>query len=99
MARDVLEHDDRVVDQDADDQREPHQRDDVEREAEAAFITMNVDEQRRRDRDHDDDRVAPRVQEQHQHDRGQDDAFDQALQHAVERLLRVVGRRARPRRT
>ena len=58
-----------------------------------ARITMKVARIEVGIADHDDDGVAPSVQEEQHDDRGQDDAFDQRLPDADERLLRVVGRR------
>ena len=60
MAFGILEHDDRIVDQDADEQRHREQRDRIDRKIREAHHEER-DEQRRRDRDQHDDRIAPRA--------------------------------------
>ena len=66
LALDVLDHDDGVVDDDADGQHQPEQGQHVEREAEALHDGEGAD-QRHRDRHHRDERGAPGLEEQ-QHD-------------------------------
>ena len=85
---DVLQHHDRIVDQDADDQRHREQRNRVEREVRQAHRGQG-DEERGRDRDHHHDRVAPGAQEEQHHDTGEDHRFDQRAHHAGQLLLRI----------
>jgi len=87
MAGDVLDDDNRIVDQDSDRERESHERQHVDRKAEQPGDEERR-QQRRRNRDHDDDRRTPDVQEEEQHDRGQDNPFTEVLKDAVDRLQR-----------
>ena len=78
VPHDVLAHHDRVVDQDADGERQAEQRHRVQREAERPHGDERR-EHRHRQRQAGDDRRAPRVQEQ-EHDRhGERRAFEQRL--------------------
>jgi hypothetical protein len=101
-ADDVLEHDDGVVDHDADREGEREQRDVVQRVALEPHQAEGADD-RDRDRERRDQR-APHVAEEEQHDRGrQQGADDQVLDHrAYARAdgLRVVAddRQLHPRR-
>ena len=94
VPHDVLDLDDRVVDQDADDERQREQRQDVQRVAEHPDRPERRDD-RQRQRDGGDGRGAPVAQEQPHDDDREDRAFDQHLHRGVERLLDVVDRRAR----
>ena len=92
VAHDVLAHDDRVVDQQADAQAQGHHRHEVQREAEG----VDGDEARdHRDRQGEagDDRAAPRMQEQEDDRHRQQRAFDQRVLQAVQRALDEVARR------
>ena len=91
VADDVLAHDDRVVDQEADAQRQRHQRQEVEREAERVERDERRDH-RDRQREPGDDRAAPAVQEQEHDQHRQERALDDRLLHAVDALLDLVGR-------
>ena len=92
VPHDVLAHDDRVVDQKADAQRQRHQRQEVEREPERVERDERRDD-RERQRDPGDDRAAPRVQEQEDDQDGQEPALDDGRLDAVDTLLDLVGRR------
>ena len=70
VAVDVLDRDGGVVDQDADRERQPAERHDVDRLAERAEHD-DRGEDRQRDRDRDDQRAAPAAEEQQDHQRGQ----------------------------
>ncbi len=83
---DVLQHDGRVVDQDADHERHAQQRHRVEREVEELH-ERDRDRERRRDRHADDDRAAPRAQEENHRDAGQRDRLEQGAGHEVDLLF------------
>ena len=87
VALDVLHHDDRVVDDDADRQHQAEQRQIVEREAERREHGEGAD-QRHRDRDDRDDRGAPGLQEHDHDDDDQHDRLEDRLDHLVDRLAR-----------
>ena len=92
---DVLEHDDRVVDHDADGEREREQRHGVEREAEHPHEAEGRD-QRDRDRRGDDQRRPRAAQEHEDGQHGEQRAEDQRELRLVDRLadrLREVRRR------
>ena len=91
VALDVLDHDDGVVDHDADRQHQAEQRQIVEREAERRHEEEGAD-QRHRNGDQRDDRRAPGLQEQHDHQHDQDDRLADRLLHGVDRLLDELGR-------
>src|SRR5260370_23058653 len=105
----VLDHHDRIVDDDADGQYEPKQRQIVEREAERCQRGERTD-QRDRDRNDRDDRGTPGLQEQHDDDYDKhygfkdrvDDRFDRLrdeLRRVVDNVLGYTGRKGlRPRR-
>ncbi len=93
---DVLQHDDRVVDDDADRQHHAEQRQGVDRVA----VQVQAGEragQRHRHRDHRNDRRAPALQEQVHDEEDQQHRLAQRLQHLADRHLdearRVVRRR------
>ena len=94
LAVEVLDLDRRVVDEDADGERHPAERHEVERLAES-IEHDDRDEQRERDRDQDDDRAAPAPQKEQHHQAGEaggdgglaDDAVDRR------RARRPIGRR------
>ena len=92
VAHDVLAHDDRVVDQQADAQRQRHQREEVQREPERVQRDERRDH-RDRKREAGDDRAAPAVQEQEHDQHGQQRALDDRLLDAVDALLDRLGRR------
>ena len=77
-AEDVLEHDDRVVDDDADHQHQREHRHAVEREVERRHHAERRDD-RRRNRDAGDDRRAPVA-----HEREHDQAGENAAEHEVQ---------------
>jgi hypothetical protein len=86
VAHDVFAHHDRVVDQQADAQRQRHQGQEIEREAEE----LHRDEaghHRDRQRQAGDDGAAPRVQEQEHDQHGQQRAFDDGALDVVELAL------------
>ena len=103
-AIDVLQHDDRVVDDDADRQRQREHRHGVQREAHVPHQPERGDD-RRRNRDRRDDRRAQVGEEQQHDERGQERADDEMLFDAVDRRFdelrqvahdaRVVARRQR----
>ena len=72
-AEDVLEHDDRVVDDDADHQHQRQHRDLVQREAHRVHQRVGRDD-RRRNRDGGDERGAPVPNEQQHDQRGEEAA-------------------------
>ena len=90
---DVLAHDDGVVDQDADRERQAEQRHRVQREAERQHGDERR-EHRDRQRQTGDDRRAPRVEEQEHDEHGEQRALDAA----PPRRCRPSSRRARRRR-
>ena len=86
VAHDVLAHHDRIVDEDADGERQPEQRHRVQREAERP----DRDERRQdrhRQRQTGDDRRPPRVEEQEDDEHRERRAFDQRLLNAGDRVL------------
>ena len=85
VPHDVLAHDDGVVDEDADGQRQAEQRHRVQREAEGPD-RHERGQHRHRQRQAGDDRRAPRVEE-HEHDEhGQRGAFDERVLHVGDRV-------------
>ncbi len=78
VAHDVLDLDDRVVDQDAGDDGDGEQADEVEREARRIERPERRND-RQRQRDGRDQRRAPVAQEDEHHDDGEDGALDQRL--------------------
>ena len=91
VALDVLDHDDRVVDHDADRQHQPEQRQVVQREAEQRHDEERAD-QRDRNRDQRNDRGAPGLQEQDDDQNDEQDRLEDRLLHRVDRLLDELGR-------
>ena len=85
VAHDVLAHHDGVVDQQADGQRQPHQREDVQREAQGAHDDERADDgdRQRQPRDH---RAAPAIQEQEDDEDGEEAAEHQRDLHVVHRV-------------
>ena len=83
---DVLQHDDRVVDDDADRQRQREHRHAVEREAHVPDQAERGDD-RRRDGDRRDDRRAEVAEEQQHDERRENRADDQVLFDVVDRRL------------
>ena len=75
---DVLDHDDRVVDDDADGEHQAEERQRVEREAEAEHDRERAD-QRHRHGHQRDDRRAPRLQEDHHHEHDEQDRLEQRV--------------------
>ena len=95
VALDVLDRDGRVVDQDADRQRETAQGHDVDRLAEEAQH-HHRGQDRQRDRDRDDEGAAPTAEKEQDHQRGQAGGDDRLADHAEDRGLdedRLVGER------
>jgi len=91
IALDVLDDDDRVVDDDADRQHQPEQRKVIERKAEGGEHRKGAN---KRDRDcHDrDDRGAPGLQEQNDDDDDEDDGLEDRLLYFVDRFGDEFGR-------
>ena len=85
VALDVLDHDDGVVDHDADRQHQPEQRQIVEREAERRHEEEGAD-QRHRYGDERNDRRAPGLQEHDHHQHDQHDGFADRVDHGVDGL-------------
>ena len=83
-AVDVLDLDDRVVDDDADGEHDREQGQDVDRGAEERHHHERGDD-RDRDRDHGDDGRAPVAQENQDDEDDEADALEERLQHAVDR--------------
>ena len=99
---DVLDHDDRVVDDDAGREHDAEQRQRVDRKTEQLHEREGADE-RDRNRDRRNDRAAPVLQEQEHHEHDEADGLGQRLQHLDDRLVHdrdVVERdlRLEPRR-
>ena len=69
MPEDVLQHDDRVVDDQADRQRQPHQRDVVDREAEQIHRAERGDQRDRHGERRDERRRHPPQEQEDHHDR------------------------------
>ena len=91
VALDVLDHDDGVVDHDADRQHQAEQRQVVQREAEQRHEEERAD-QRDRDGDDRDDGGAPGLQEQDDDQHDQEDRLADRLLHRLDRLLDELGR-------
>ncbi len=91
IALDVLDHDDGVIDHDADRQHQPEQRQIVEREAERRHEEERAD-QRYRYGDQRNDRRAPGLQEHDHHQHDEHDRLADGLDHGVDRLLDELGR-------
>ena len=91
VALDVLDHDDGVVDHDADGEHETEQREIVQREAEGRQHGEGAD-QRHRDGDDGDDRGAPGLQEQDDHHHDEDDCLEHGLDHGLDGLRDEDGR-------
>ena len=88
VALDVLDHDDRVVDDAADRDRERAEGEDVERVAERLDADER-DQHARRDRDRRDERRAHRQQEDEDHEHGEEEAEQALLGERLDRLLDV----------
>src|SRR5215207_5040834 len=91
VALDILDDDDRVVDNDADRQDEAEQGQRIEREAERAHHRESAYE-RHRDRDDRDDRRAPRLQEHDDDDDDEDQRLEQRLVDLAHGLGDELGR-------
>ncbi len=91
VALDILDHDDGVIDDDADGKHEAEQRQVVQREAERRHQEEGAD-QRHRNGDQRNDGGAPGLQEQHDHQNDQQDRLEDRLHHGVDRLLDELGR-------
>ena len=85
IALDILDHHDRVVDNDPDGEHQAEQRQIVEREAEQAHHEEGADE-RDRDRQDRDDCRAPSLQEQDYHQYDQHDRLEDGLGDGIDRL-------------
>ena len=96
VAHDVLEHHDRVVDDDPDRERKPQQREGVDREAEEVQDDERADE-RRRNREEHVERRRERAEKEIADDRGQErrqrQREDQLVRALVDELGRVDDRR------
>ena len=77
---DVLDHDDRVIDQQADREHQPEQGQRVDREAERVEHREGA-EQHDRNGDDRDQRRAPALQEDEHHEDDEDDRLEQRLHH------------------
>ena len=91
MPLDVLHHDDRIVDDEADREHDGEQREQVDREAGDQHQEDRADE-RDRDRDDRDDHGAHRSEEQEDHDDHDQQRFGQRREHLVDRILDVFRR-------
>ena len=91
VALDVLDHDDRVVDDDADGQHQAEKRQHVEREAEGQQHGQRAD-QRHRNGDDRHDSHAPGLQEDDDDDDDQHDRLDDGLVDLVDRFGDELGR-------
>ena len=91
ISLDVLDDDNRVVDNDANRQHESKEREIVEREAEQAHEEECAD-QRNRDRNDRNDCRAPRLQEYHNDENDQGHRFENGAHDGIDRLLNEVGR-------
>ncbi len=91
VALDVLDHDDGIIDHDADRQHQAEQRQIVEREAERGHEEERAD-QRHRYGNERNDRRAPGLQEQNDHDHDKQGRLADGLDHGVDRLLNELGR-------
>ena len=85
VALDVLDHDDRIVHDDAGGEHDAEERQRVDGEAEQLDERERADE-RHRNRDRRNDRAAPVLQEQEHHEDDEADRFGQRLQHFDDRL-------------
>ena len=94
VPHDVLDLDDRVVDQDADDERQREQRQNVQRVAERPDRPERRND-RQRQGDGGNGRRAPVAQEQPHDDDRENRAFDQHFHRGVERFLDIADLRAR----
>ena len=86
VAHDVLAHHDRVVDQDADRQRETEQRHRVERKPERPDRDERG-QHRNRQRQSRDDRRSPRVEEHEYHQNGEQRSDDERFDHVAHRVV------------
>ena len=91
IALDVLDNDDRIVDDDADRQHQPEQREVVQRKAESGEHRKGAD-QRHRDRYDRDDRGAPGLQKENDDEDDEDDGLEDRLLHFVDRFGDEFGR-------
>ena len=85
VALDVLDHHDRVVDDDADREHETEQRQRVQREAERVHHGERADERHRHGRERD-QRRAPGLQEQQHHEHDEEQRLEQRMHDRVDRL-------------
>ncbi len=91
VSLDILDHDDGVVDDDADRQHQPEQRQVVERIADRQKHREGAD-QRYRNGDHRNHRRAPALQEDDDDQHDQRNRFQQRVHHGVDRLRDELGR-------
>ena len=91
VALDVLDHDDGIVDHDADRQHQPEQRQGVERNAGRRHDGEGAD-QRHRNGENRDDRGPPGLQEQDHHEHDQDQRLEQRFDHRIDRGLDELSR-------
>ena len=91
IALDILDDDDRVIDDDADRQHQPEHRQSIERIAEGGEHGEGAD-QRDRNGDDRDDRRAPALQEDEDDQNDQRDRFEQGDLHRFHRLADELGR-------
>ena len=91
VAVDVLDDDDRVVDNKSDREHQREQRQQVHGIAEHQHDEEAAD-QRQRDRDRRDQHRARRAEEQEDHDGDDDQRLDQRLDHFIDRIVDVAGR-------
>ena len=87
---DVLDDDDRIVDDNADRQHQTEQREIVERKSESRENGKRADQRNRNgdDRDH---RSAPALQKKDHHQHDQDNGFPDRVDHRIDRLLYELG--------
>ena len=98
VAVDVLDRHRRIIDQDADRQRQAAQRHDVDGLAERRQAG-DRGQDRQRDRERDDQRAAPAAQEQQDHQPGQGRGDDRLAHHAADGRAheqRLIADQARP---
>ncbi|MNM62589.1 hypothetical protein D3C81_739270 [compost metagenome] len=91
IALDVLHHDDRIVDHDADGQYQAEQRQGIKGKTEQVHHGKGTD-QRHRYGDQWNDRGAPGLQEQDHHQHHQDQRFEQRMDHRFDRAAHEDGR-------
>ena len=91
VTHDVLAHDDRIVDEDADGERQAEQRHRVQREAAGEHGDERRDH-RHRQRQAGDDRRAPRVEEQEHREHREERAFDERGLDAFDRVRHARAR-------